>query len=136
MTSQINGRLISKESGLKFINCLTTLSKDRTIPLIVVNETNRHLKIYRHGLIARLSPVNESNIIDTCSVIKNGSTDNKIDLKDLHVPERYRNRIEMLVLKNKNLFASKNSKLGHTDTGDTKPIKLRPYRTPIKNRGH
>ena len=139
--TEINRGFISKEPGLKVINCLTTLSKDRTIPLLVVNETNRHLKIYRHGLIARLSPVNESNIIDTCSVIKNGSTDNKIDLKDLHVPEKYRNRIEKLVLKNKNLFASKDSELGHTDTvkmkidtGDTKPIKLRPYRTPIKNR--
>ena len=86
--TEINRGFISKEPGLKVINCLTKLSKDRTIPLLVVNETNRHLKIYRHGLIARLSPVNESNIIDTCSVIKNGSTDNKIDLKDLHVPER------------------------------------------------
>ena len=47
----------------------------------------------------------------------------------LHVPEKYRNRIEKLILKNKNLFASKDSELGHTDTvkmkvdtGDTKPI--------------
>ena len=47
--TEINRGFISKEPGLKVINCLTTLSKDRTIPLLVVNETNRHLKIYRHG---------------------------------------------------------------------------------------
>ena len=38
---------------------------------------------------------------------------------------------------NKNLFASADSELGHTDTVTMKidtPIKLRPYRTPIQNR--
>ena len=39
------------------------------------------------------------------------------------------------------MFASKNSELGHTDTvkmqidiGNNVPIKMKPYRTPIKNR--
>ena len=42
---------------------------------------------------------------------------------------------------NKDLFASVDSELGHTDTvtmkidtGNNPPIKLRPYRTPIQNR--
>ena len=45
------------------------------------------------------------------------------------------------MLRNQDLFASKDSELGHTDTvkmhtdiGVNPPIKLRPYRTPIKNR--
>ena len=44
-------------------------------------------------------------------------------------------------MNNKDLFASKDSELGHTDVvkmevdvGDQKPIKMRPYRTPLKNR--
>ena len=80
-------------------------------------------------------------MINTCSVIKNGSTDSTINLKDLDMSEKYRSKIEQLVLKHKNLFASKDSEQGHTDvvkmtidTGDIKLIKLRPYRTPIKNR--
>ena len=62
-------------------------------------------------------------------------------MKDLDVPEEYRSRIEKLVLQNKDLFASKDSELGHTktvkmqiDVGNNDPIKMRPYRTPIKNR--
>ena len=50
-------------------------------------------------------------------------------------------KIEKLVIKNQDLFASKDSELGKTDTvkmqidvGDNKPIKMKPYRTPIKNR--
>ena len=42
---------------------------------------------------------------------------------------------------NKDIFASKDSQLGHTDTikmkidtGDHPPIKLRPYRTPLNKR--
>lgn len=139
--TEINRGFISKQPGLKVINCVTTMAKNRTVALLIVNETNRHFKIYRHGLLARVSPVNESNIINTCSIINNGSTDDKLNLKDLNVSEQYRSRIEKLILKNENLFASKDSELGHTDTvkmkvdtGSTKPIKLRPYRTPIKNR--
>ena len=138
---EINRGFIANEPGLKIINCVTTLPQNRTLPLLIVNQTNRHFKIYRHGLLAKIVPVHERNIINTCSVIKNGSTDSTINLKDLDVAEKYRCKIEQLVLKNKNLFASKDSELGHTDvvkmtidTGDTKPIKLRPYRTPIKNR--
>ena len=139
--SEIDRGFIAKEPGLKIINSVTKLNKDRTMPLLIVNQTNKHIKLYRHGLLARLSHVNESSIVNTCSVIQNASTDSKMNLNDLDVPEKYRSRIEKLVLRNKDLFASKDSELGHTDTvkmridtGDTKPIKLRPYRTPIKNR--
>ena len=45
------------------------------------------------------------------------------------------------MLRNQDLFANKDSELGHTDTvkmhidvGVDRPIKMRPYRTPIKNR--
>ena len=75
------------------------------------------------------------------SVIQNKNCETKLDLKDLDVPEEYRSKIEKLVLKNQDLFASKDSELGHTDTikmqidiGNNLPIKMKPYRTPIKNR--
>ena len=62
-------------------------------------------------------------------------------MKDLGVSERYRSKIEKLIVKNQDLFASKNSELGHTDTvkmqideGNNDPIKMKPYRTPNKNR--
>ena len=45
------------------------------------------------------------------------------------------------MLRNQDLFANKDSELGHTDTvkmqidvGVNQPVKMRSYRTPIKNR--
>ena len=73
------------------------------------------------------------------SVLKISSTDNKIHLQDLDMPDKFRPEKQNLVLKNSDLFASKDSGLGRTDvvemkidTGDTKPIKMRSYRTPLK----
>ena len=39
-----------------------------------------------------------------------------MDLKDLHVYDKLRDNIEPLILKNSNLFASKDTELGHSDT--------------------
>ena len=50
-------------------------------------------------------------------------------------------RLKKIVLQNQDLFANKDSEVGHTDTakmqidvGNNEPIKMRSYRTPIKNR--
>ena len=72
-------------------------------------------------------------------MIQNKSCETKIDLNDLDVPEKRRPKIERLILKNQDLFANKDSKLGHTvkmqiDVGNNEPIKMKPYQTPIQNR--
>ena len=90
---EINRGFIANEPGLKVINCVTTLPQNRTLPLLIVNQTNMHFKIYRHGLLAKIVLVHERNIINTCSVIKNGSIDSTINLKDLDVSEKYRSKI-------------------------------------------
>ena len=90
---EISRGFIANEPGLKVINCVTTLPQNRTLPLLIVNQTNRHFKIYRHGLLAKIVPVHERNVINICSVIKNGSTDSTINLKDLDVSEKYRRKI-------------------------------------------
>ena len=108
--------------------------------MLIVNNTNKFIKIYRHGLLANISGI-QNNVASVNSVIQNKNCETKLDLKDLDVPEQYRSKIEKLVLKNQDLFASKDSELGHTDTikmqidiGNNVPIKMKPYRTPIKNR--
>ena len=114
------------------------------MPLLIVNNTNKFIKIHRHGLLAKLSGIQNSvNITNINSVIQNKESNSKFNLKDLNVPAecRSKNR-KKLVLRNKDLFANKASELGHTDSikmhidvGVNQPIKMRPYRTPIKNRG-
>ena len=75
------------------------------------------------------------------SVIQNKQWENKLNLNDLDVPQQYKSKIKKLVLQNQDLFAYKDSELGHTDTakmqidvGNNELIKMRPYRIPIKNR--
>ena len=56
-------------------------------------------------------------------------------------PISFKPQIQEFLKKNKDLFASVDSKLGHSDTvtikidtGNSPTIMLRPYRTPIQNR--
>ena len=91
-------------------------------------------------MLARISGI-QNNVASVNSVIQNKSCETKIDLNDLDVPEQYRLQIERLIMKNQDLFANKDSELGHTDTvkmqidvGNNEPIKMKPYRTPIQNR--
>ena len=138
--TQIDKGFLVNQPGLQIINTVSTLAKDRSLPLLIVNNTNKFIKIYRHGLLAKISGI-QNNVARVNSVIQNKNCETKLDLKDLDVPEQYRSKIEKLVLKNQDLFASKDSELGHTDTikmqidiGNNVPIKMKPYKTPIKNR--
>ena len=51
--SQIDRGFIVNQPGLQIINTVATLSKDRSLPLLIVNNTNKFIKIYRHGLLAK-----------------------------------------------------------------------------------
>ena len=137
---QIDKGFLINQPGLQIINTVSTLSKDRSLPLLIVNNTNKFIKILRHGLLARISGI-QNNVASVNSVIQNKSCETKIDLNDLDVPEQYRPKIERLIMKNQDLFANKDSELGHTDTvkmqidvGNNEPIKMKPYRTPIQKR--
>ena len=105
------------------------MKKNRTFSILVVNNTNKFIKIYRHGLIVKITGI-RNNVTCINSVIKNNKFKEKLDFKDLDVPKEYRSRIEKLDLLNKDLFASKDSELGHTktvemqiDVGNNDPIK-------------
>ena len=137
---QIDKGFIVNQPGLQIINTVSTLAKDRSLPLLIVNNTNKFIKIYRHGLLAKITGI-QNNVKQVGSIIKNNIDENKLNLKDLDEPEKYRSKIEKLIIKNHDLFANKDSELGKTETvkmqidvGDSKPIKMKPYRTPIKSR--
>ena len=83
--SETDRGFIANEPGLKVINTVLCFSKNRTVPLLVVNETNRRFKLYRHSLMARIAPINETKIVDATSIIKNSTTE-RYNLQDLDVP--------------------------------------------------
>ncbi|CAG5134263.1 unnamed protein product [Candidula unifasciata] len=62
-------------------------------------------------------------------------------LKQLQAEPQHRNILESFIVKNEDVFALTDIELGRTqsvqmelDTGEHKPICLRPYRTPLKDR--
>ncbi len=47
--SESDRGFVSREPGLSIINTVSTLKRDRTIPVLIVNSTNKTMKIFRHG---------------------------------------------------------------------------------------
>ena len=130
-----------REPGLEVVDSVSRLGKDRSIPILVTNRTGKFIRIRRHGPIAKVEQLTGQGLAEVNSVIKGQKFDSTMDLKDLHVADKYRDNIEPLILRNSDLFACKDTELGHTDTvrmkidtGSADPIKLRPYRTPLNNR--
>ena len=94
-TSQTDKGFIVNQPASQIINPVATLSKNRSLPLLIVNNTNKFIKIHRHGLLAKISGIqNNVNITNVNSVIQNKECDSKLSLKDLDVPAEYRTKIE------------------------------------------
>ena len=98
------------------------------------------MRIFRHSTLAKLES-DFSKVTEVNSILKGPDVGGQLDLKDLDVPQEFRKDIEHLILKNQELFASKDTELGHTktvqmkiDTGDCSPIKMHPYRAPLNKR--
>ena len=66
------------QPGLQVINTVSTLTKDRSLNLLIVNRTNKFIKIYRHGLLAKISG-NQNSMSSVNSVIKDNICESKID---------------------------------------------------------
>ena len=108
-TSQIDKRFIVNQPGLQVINTVSTFTKDRSLPLTFVNSTNKFIKIYRHGLLAKISGI-QNNMSSVNSVNKDNICESKIDLEnELDIPQQYRSNIEKLITENQGLFANKDS---------------------------
>ena len=57
------------QPGLQIINTVAILSKDMSLPLLVVNKTNKFIKIFRHGLLANISGIHHNvNITNKCQL--------------------------------------------------------------------
>lgn len=105
-----------------------------------MNTTNKTFKFKRGTAIGRINTVLEENLGCLESQIKNVQLDVKDNI-EINVSPEYKEKIKKLINKNKEIFAPKDSELGHTDTvqmeietGDHPPIKLKPYRTPLHRR--
>ena len=69
-----------------------------------------------------------------------GQTETSYWTAEVDVPENYKSTMINFLKIRRDIFAAKDSELGHTDTvkikldtGDNPPSELRPYRTPVHN---
>ena len=75
------------------------------------------------------------------SVIKNNQSENRSNLNYLDVHRLYRTKIENIIMQKHDsitkqellTWSHRDSKM-QDDVGNNKPIKMRSYRTPIRNR--
>ena len=110
--------------------------------MIIVNNTNRHYKIWKGCRIGRMF-VPEAN--DICTVetaldkeAVDKQTHDKLEKAKVHVPDEHASDVNKILSEHRDIFAEKYTDLGQTDivrmsinTGVQPPIKLRGYRAPI-----
>ena len=131
------------------------------VPVHVANFSKDTCTIYPRTHLANCSEVEPDKIFDTendtkishevktCSITKNDHTNRtipphlKIMLSESEtcLNEEQKMKSREFILKNANLFSKDDGDLGRTnivehtiDTGDSKPIKLPPYRIPLAKR--
>ena len=140
MVSQVNSGFLSQEPGLMIMNGLVNIKDRATLPIAIVNSTNKAFRLKKGNVVARVYSLGEAKL---CSVTEAYETAecNQTEA-DLSVPEKYKGAVERLIQKNSDLFADRDTELGQTDiikmridTGDQRPIRLKPYKTPFALRG-
>ena len=133
---------MGNQPGLMVSNSIAKMSKNSRLPILVVNYTIQIVSLSKGCVIAKVDPIASSRIKSVNDLVKNTKPgDGKAWGADVDVPSHLKPQIQEFLKKNKDLFSSVDSGLGHSDTvtmkvdtGNSPPIKLRPYRTPIQNR--
>ncbi|CAC5412555.1 unnamed protein product [Mytilus coruscus] len=138
-TSAVTEGTFCEEPGLLIGNSVVKINHLNRIPIHVVNSTNKTFKFKRGTAVGRINSVLEENLVSL-----EETKSNTIELEnecEINVPREHKSIIEKLISKNKDIFATKDSELGHTDTVKMEietenhpPIKLKPYRTPLHKR--
>ena len=129
---------IANEPGLMVTNSIGKLNKARKIPVLIVNNTNKTINLRRGSVVGKVTLVKSGEI---ASVSKSNDNEETSNFPYINVPPEHRDVILRLVDDNSDIFASKDSDLGHTetikmkiDTGKEPPIKLKAYKAPLNNR--
>lgn len=139
---EIDKGYLSSEPGLTLTNAVVNIDNDGSLPVMITNATNKTFRLRRGCVVGRASCLSSENLVSMSSQIDEVNEPLESDLlADVNVPPEHARRVKQLIKENSDIFAQKDTQLGQTDTllfsvdtGDAKPIKLRPYRTPLNDR--
>jgi hypothetical protein len=129
---------IDDEPGLQLMDTILTVSNSNKIPICVVNNTGRTVRLRKDYVIGKLDKSVKINTVTSSNDKQFKENDEQFKF---NCNPKYTHLIQPILKKNTDLFAQTDKDLTPTsaikatiDTGDHKPIKLRPYPTPIKHR--
>ena len=112
---------------------------DRRLPVQVMNNSNKTIRIKRGCVIGTLAKITEVNDKER-EIFLTEVSETEFQ-SQIAVEEKHRGVVEPFVFSNKDLFAFSDLDLNVTDlgiaeidTGDHRPINLRPYRIPLSQR--
>ena len=139
--SSIENGYVGTEPGLMIANIIVKPNKTGRFPVMIINNTNKTLKLKKGCVIGKVQSVTEANLTEIKDQMSKNKFTDKISRSEISVPSEHSDEVTALIFKNADIFAASDADLGHTDTvkmkidtGDHPPIKLRPYRTPLNNR--
>ena len=126
-------------------NAVVKMNRNREVPILIVNNTDKTFNLKRGCIVGKIDAIEESNIASINEMNKSEDKDEnengKINRAEISAPPEHREFVEKLLFANKDLFAAKDTDLGHTDTvimkidtGDHPPIRQKPYRIPLQKR--
>ena len=142
-----NCPLLEDQPGLTMPNVITDQASNVKHSVLLVNDTNRMFKVQKGEVLGLAEPLQEAEVLSfdydanhyenqKCSDEPDKNVLNKIQLN--HIEEQQASKLHSLLKNYQDIFAEKDSQLGRTsvvkmtlDTGDTTPIRQRPYRTPF-----
>ena len=138
---------VSDEPAIRIENSVGKMKMRTNIPVLMMNSSDKTITIKRGFVIGNIDPLTEEEAasISTVDKLQTGEKEEKSKIEvieeTIKVGQDHREKVMGLVKQNVDLFAQNDCELGHTktvtmkiDTGDHKPIKLRPYRAPLNKR--
>ncbi|CAG2189918.1 unnamed protein product [Mytilus edulis] len=138
--SPVASGYVSTEPGLMISNTVVNFNKNRKFPLMIVNNTNKSIRLKRGCVVGKASHLEEINLVNV-NQSQGTSGLKKLDESEISVPQEFKKDILRMIRDNEDVFATSDKDLGCTDTvqmtidtGDHPPIRLKPYRAPLNQR--
>lgn len=139
--SAVSRGYVANEPGLLVANVVTELRRARDIPLMIVNNTDKFIRLRRGCVVARADLVPKEMVNPLGRECASVEQTEKLNLSEIDTPLEFKGLVSELVETNRDLFAAKDKELRCTDTvemhiqlQDPTPIRLRPYRIPMNHK--
>ena len=137
--SGIETGFISQDPGLMVSNSISKIKGKGEVPVFITNNTGKTFHMRKGNVIAKVDKIEGK--INYLYSKKNDSQNNKTCHSKLKIDPYYCDELTKLLQNNVDLFAESDLQLGRTkamemklDTGEQQPIRMRPYRTALKQR--